>query len=114
MAFLYYIISFIYYSLVVDNIVYYKYMNFVSTKLIFAAVILFLFLVYWAFNFIIIYHLTRFGIGTQPKKFAAIFLFGSIILFFLSVFLFAGLDINTIKHQLVKVGNSAFNIKYRR
>jgi len=89
-------------------------MDFISAKLIFTFIFLFFILAYWIFNFIILYHLTRFGIGTQPKKFAAIFLLGSVTLFFVSAVLFAGLDLNSLKSQLAKIGNSAFNITYPR
>jgi hypothetical protein len=34
--------------------------------------------------FLILYHLIRFGIGTEPKAFAFYFLIGSLVLFFLS------------------------------
>mgnify|MGYP001597143917 CR=1 FL=1 len=36
-----------------------------------------LFIVYWVYVFIIIYHLIRFGIGPQPKLLAFIFFIGS-------------------------------------
>lgn len=49
--------------------------------------------IYWGVSFVIFYHLTRFGVGVQPKRFAAIFLFGSIILFTASILLYANLDI---------------------
>jgi len=39
------------------------------------------FLVYWVNAFFIIYHLTRFGIGSQPKIMALIFFLGSAVLF---------------------------------
>jgi sensor c-di-GMP phosphodiesterase-like protein len=58
--------------------------------------------------------LARFGIGTEPKKFAAIFLLGSIILFSVSVLLFAGLDMNSLKNQLGEIiTNSAFSVTYQ-
>ena len=67
------------------------------------------------FNFIVIYHLTRFGIGVQPKKFAAVFLLGAIVLFFISSVLFASLDLNYLKSQLEGViKNSAFNVSYSK
>jgi len=53
------------------------------------AIILF---IYWIFNFIILYHLVRFGVGTSPKKIALIFLMGSVSLFFLSVIFFANIN----------------------
>jgi hypothetical protein len=89
-------------------------MDFVSAKLIFIAIVLFFVLIYWLFNFTILYHLARFGIGVQPKKFAAVFLLGSVVLFSVSVLLFAGLDLNSIKGRLLKLGDSAFNFKYSR
>ena len=38
----------------------------------------FIMLIFWVISFVIIYHLTRFGIGVQPKRLAAIFLLGSL------------------------------------
>jgi hypothetical protein len=52
--------------------------------------------IYWILTFAILYHLTRFGIGTQPKRFAAIFLFGSVFLSSAYAILFAIFDINSI------------------
>lgn len=72
-------------------------MDFVSPKLIFTAIVLVALLLYWIFNFIILYHLSRFGIGTQPKKMAVIFFLGFVCLFFVSIMLFAGLDLNSLK-----------------
>lgn len=72
-------------------------MDFLSPKIIFAVVALFLLLAYWAFNFIILYHLARFGIGTQPKKFAAMFLLGSITLFSICVLFSATIDLESLK-----------------
>ena len=89
-----------------------NYMDFVTAKLIFAFVILFFLLIYWVFNFIILYHLARFGVGTQPKKFAIVFLIGSVALFFASVLLFANLDFNLIKNQIKEITNLFFNVKY--
>lgn len=57
------------------------------------------FLVYWGTVFIILYHLTRFGIGTQPKKFAAAFLFGSVILSGAAIILFMNIDISALMPQ---------------
>jgi hypothetical protein len=53
-------------------------------------------LLYWAMVFIIFYHLTRFGIGTQPKRFAALFLLGSVLLFGIFIFSFANIDVSSI------------------
>lgn len=43
---------------------------------------------YWMGAFFILYHLIRFGIGTLPKRIAAIFLGGSIFLTIISILLF--------------------------
>lgn len=86
--------------------------DFISVKFVSLAVVLFFLLVYWVFNFLILYHLARFGVGVQPKKFAAIFLLGSISLFFMSVLLFADLDMNSLKNQLAEISNSALNFTY--
>ena len=51
------------------------------------------FIIYWGFTFIIIYHLIRFGIGVQPKRFAAIFFLGSVILSSIALILFTSVDI---------------------
>ena len=55
-----------------------------------------IFLVYWGAVFVILYHLTRFGIGVQPKKFAAAFLFGSVVLSGTAIILFMNLDIEPL------------------
>lgn len=86
-----------------------------SAGFIFTLVFALFILVYWIFNFIILYHLTRFGIGTQPKKFSAVFLLGSIILFFVSGSIFAGLDTNVLEQELRGLlNNSNFSITYPR
>jgi hypothetical protein len=91
------------------------FLNFnISNQLIFALIVLFVLLAYWTFNFIVIYHLARFGIGTEPKKFAVIFFLGSVVLFFVNVLLFANLDFASIKHQLIELSNSSFNITYQK
>jgi hypothetical protein len=51
---------------------------------------------FWIINFVTIYHLTRFGIGTQPKRFAAIFLFGSVFLSSAYVVIFSQLEVATL------------------
>ncbi|MEK7116649.1 MAG: hypothetical protein AAB837_00600 [Patescibacteria group bacterium] len=88
------------------------YMNLISIKLVFYAAILLVLLGYWVFNFTILYHLARFGIGTQPKKIAAIFFLGLICLFFASTVLFAGLDLNSLKDQLSGLLKLFFNTTY--
>lgn len=56
-------------------------------------VVIFIFLGFWTMSFAIMYHLTRFGIGTLPKRLAALFLIGSIILFATAVTLYQKLNI---------------------
>ena len=67
-----------------------------TLEIIFNILAALLFLIYWGASFIILYHLTRFGIGVQPKKFAAIFLFGSVVLSGVAIILFMNLDINPL------------------
>jgi hypothetical protein len=71
-------------------------MDFISAKFIIIAVVLFFLFIYWVFNFIVLYHLTRFGVGTQPKKFAAVFLLGSVVLFVMSALLLNNVDLKKI------------------
>ncbi|MFH0804529.1 MAG: hypothetical protein V1896_02925 [Candidatus Zambryskibacteria bacterium] len=73
-------------------------MNFVSPGLIFTVLALLVVFGYWIFNFIILYHLLRFGIGVQPKKFAAVFLLGSILLFSVNVMFFANINLDDLKN----------------
>jgi hypothetical protein len=58
-----------------------------------------IFLLYWMMAFIILYHLTRFGIGVQPKRFAAIFLFGSLILSGVAIVLFTKINLVALISQ---------------
>ncbi|MDO8569634.1 MAG: hypothetical protein Q7R89_02585 [bacterium] len=58
-----------------------------------------IFFVYWGTAFIILYHLTRFGIGVQPKKFAVAFLFGSVVLSGTAIILFMNIDISSLIPQ---------------
>ena len=60
------------------------------------AIIGLLFFAYWIFVFVILYHLTRFGIGVVPKRLAAIFLIGSVALFGISIALFVNLDLKIL------------------
>lgn len=53
-------------------------------------------LIYWGTAFVILYHFSRFGIGIQPKKFAIIFLFGSVILSAAAVILFMRIEISSL------------------
>ena len=51
-------------------------------------------LFYWMATFLLLYHLTRFGIGVQPKRFSALFLFGSLVLSFAVIFFYNLVDFN--------------------
>jgi hypothetical protein len=51
---------------------------------------------YWIAVFTILYHLTRFGVGVQPKRLAAGFLVGALIIFSSSLVLFLKIDFNTL------------------
>lgn len=54
------------------------------------------YIIFWGMSFAIIYHLTRFGIGVQPKRLAAAFMLGAILLFSGSLFLFFNLDLASL------------------
>jgi hypothetical protein len=57
--------------------------------------------VYLWYTFAIIYHLIRFGVGTNPKKIALIFFLGSFVLFSLSIVTFIKIDwINILKNNV--------------
>lgn len=51
---------------------------------------------FWLVAFIILYHLSRFGVGTLPKKLAALFLLGSLTLFTVSVIAYYNLNVNLL------------------
>jgi len=67
-----------------------------TLEIIFNILVALIFLIYWGAAFIILYHLTRFGIGVQPKKFAAVFFFGSVVLSGTAIILFMNLDIEPL------------------
>ena len=69
-------------------------------EIIFNVLFVGLFIVYWAVAFVIIYHLTRFGVGTQPKKFAGIFMLGSLVLSAIAIVLFTRLEVSTFLARL--------------
>ncbi len=57
---------------------------------------LLIYLLYWGAGFITFYHLTRFGVGIQPKRLAAVFFIGSITLFLISIMVFARTDLESL------------------
>jgi hypothetical protein len=64
---------------------------------IFNILLIILFLFYWTVVFMILYHLSRFGVGVQPKKFAAAFLVGTVILFTACIIFYASIDLRTLE-----------------
>ena len=71
--------------------------------LIFLAVI-----TYWSVTFIILYHLNRFGIGTQPKILATVFFFGSVLLSLISILILLNIDITTLKESIDYISKIPF------
>jgi len=57
------------------------------------------FCVYWLNAFFIIYHLTRFGIGTYPKLIALVFFAGSVALFAAVLITFGRMDVTAAMEQ---------------
>jgi hypothetical protein len=60
-------------------------------------IIVIIFLGFWLVSFVILYHLSRFGVGVLPKKLSALFLVGALALFGWSIVAFTGLNLGTIK-----------------
>jgi len=72
-------------------------------------ILLFLVLVFsFGYTFAIIYHLARFGVGTGPKKAAAVYFAGAVLLLFILFGTFTSLDtselVNGIQGQVKKSG----------
>ena len=67
-----------------------------TLQIVLNAIMFAVYLVFWGAAFAVLYHLVRFGVGVQPKRFAAAFLVGSVLLFGASVILFANLDIASL------------------
>jgi hypothetical protein len=55
-----------------------------------------IFMIYWGMVFVILYHLTRFGIGTLPKRLSVVFLFGALVFSGAAVILFTTIDLNSL------------------
>lgn len=58
--------------------------------------VILLFLAFLAGGFAILYHLSRFGIGTLPKRLSGLFLVGALLLFSASLALYLKLDLSTL------------------
>lgn len=82
----------------------------ITLQNLFIVFIIIVFLVYWIFTFIIFYHLTRFGIGTLPKKIATIFLMGSVVLFCLNFLFFSSINFNVLKDRVSLLVNNISKI----
>jgi hypothetical protein len=78
-------------------------MDYFTPLVIGAIIVVVTLLVYWLLAFIIFYHLIRFGVGTQPKKIAAIFLLGAVGLFFVSVASFVRVDFQSTGAALASI-----------
>ena len=76
-----------------------------DTGIIFNIIVAIIFVFYWTAAFTLLYHLTRFGVGTQPKKLAAVFLFGSLIFASLVLILYLEFDSSILKlvQELIRV-----------
>jgi len=84
-------------------------LDFITPQFISAAIVILLPLVYWGFNFVVLYHLLRFGIGVQPKRFAALYFLGSSVLFWIVITLFINTDPLSFKNDLGEfIKNSSF------
>ena len=68
-------------------------MNFIS---LLALLFVFAYLIY---SFVLVYHLTRFGIGTKPKKVALVYFIGSILLLMVLFVLYIQIDIGEVKNR---------------
>ncbi|MEK7507352.1 MAG: hypothetical protein AAB585_02300 [Patescibacteria group bacterium] len=65
---------------------------------------------YFVYTFIIVYHLTRFGIGTKSKLAALIFFVGTLVLLMIFFTIYASLDTQAIGDNFAKLFTS-FSIK---
>ena len=68
-------------------------MNFIS---LLALLFVFAYLIY---SFVLVYHLTRFGIGTKPKKAALVYFTGSILLLMVLLVLYIQIDVGGVKDE---------------
>lgn len=71
-----------------------------SIEIIFNIIVVLILLAYWTVAFIIIYHLSRFGVGVQPKRFVVLFLLGSVVLSLVAIVLYARLNLTDLLSQL--------------
>lgn len=57
-------------------------------------------LLFWTMAFLVLYHLIRFGVSGQPKKIAATFLAGSLVLTIITVLLYMQVDFDALIKQV--------------
>jgi len=67
--------------------------------------------VYLTYAFLIVYHLTRFGIGTQPKTAALIFFIGATALLLIVAYAYARVDWVGAASRLSQVINVNFHFQ---
>jgi|GEM_PF-892582 len=87
-------------------------MEFLTPSLIFILLAILVLFVYVVLNFLIFYHLIRFGIGTQPKKIGIVFIAGSMMLFCINALFFLVVDFSLIPEQLGKVFGGIFTLTH--
>ncbi len=83
----------------------------VNIQNLFYLFLIIVFIAYWVLVFTIFYHLTRFGIGTFPKKIATIFLLGSVLFFCVSFLFITIMSLDTLKDLIGNLVNGIYNNK---
>lgn len=71
-----------------------------SPELFFDVFAGFAFLVFWLVAFVILYHLTRFGIGVLSKRLSVLFLFGSLVLSSIALVFYLKVDISVLAKMI--------------
>lgn len=59
-----------------------------------------IFIIYWLYVFVIIYHLTRFGVGPRPKVVAFVFFIGAVVLFIIPIQLLNTLNLTALTQKI--------------
>ncbi len=70
-------------------------------------------LIYWLFVLITLYHLDRFGSGSQPRRIALLYLIGSAGFFVCFALLMSQLNVEALR-PLLQVGSQEFNFNFIR
>jgi len=68
-----------------------------SIEIIFNSFIALILFGYWVMTLVLLYHLIRFGVGVQPKRFTVLFLFGSLALSTIVLFFALSINLSAIK-----------------